>query len=160
MDPLSLKCSELSVEKYSLYEPEFVMMSLRSHGSPFTVIDSEKVTNTNLNESYVTSTFNRFIDRIYKVQLIRESGDYTPITTKTFMGDILKPGTTVMGFDVNKLSLDEIDAIKNRPDIVLVRRQIDKETKKRRIFKLKRLEQENQMDEEGGNKKKNKKGFY
>jgi hypothetical protein len=91
------------------------------------VVDSEKVTNTNLNESYVSSSFNKFIDRVYKVSVIRETGNFEPIETKTFLGDILKPGCSVVGFDVSKLSLDEIDECKNKPEIILVRRQIDKE---------------------------------
>ena len=31
---------------------------------------------------------------------MRESGDYNPIYSRTFLGDILKPGTTVIGFDL------------------------------------------------------------
>lgn len=124
---MSLKCSDLTVEKYELYENDFVLLQLRTHGSQFTVIDSEKVTNTNLNESYITSSINKYIDRVYRVSVIREDGDFVPVEAKTFLGDILKPGCTVMGYDVTRLSLDEIDEIKNKPDLILVRRAIDKE---------------------------------
>lgn len=85
-------------------------------------MDSEKVTNTNLNESYVSSSFNKFIDRVYRISVIRDEGNYEPVETKTFLGDILKPGCTVLGYDVTKLSLDEIDDIKNKPELILVRR--------------------------------------
>jgi len=85
-------------------------------------VDSEKVTNTNLNESYVSSSFNKFIDRVYRISVIRDEGNYEPVETKTFLGDILKPGCTVLGYDVTKLSLDEIDDIKNKPELILVRR--------------------------------------
>ena len=145
------------MEKYSLYENEFIMLQLPTHGSEFTVVDAEKEKNTNLNESYISASFNRFIDKVYKVQVMRGEGDFDVIQTKTFLGDILKPGCTVLGYDISKLSLDEIDEIKNKPEIILVRKMIDKESRKRRIFKLKRMAAENKMDEEGGSKKKKNK---
>jgi nonsense-mediated mRNA decay protein 3 len=80
------------------------------------------VKNSNLNESYISSSFNTFLEKIYKVEVIRESGNFTPVTVKTFLGDILKPGTNVIGYDITNLVLDELEEAKNIPEILLVRR--------------------------------------
>jgi len=43
------------------------MLSLKSHASEFTVIDCEKIKNSNLNESFLSSSLNTFIEKVYNV---------------------------------------------------------------------------------------------
>jgi nonsense-mediated mRNA decay protein 3 len=56
------------------------------------------------------------------------------------LGDILKPGQVAIGYDLTQLTIEAFADIKNLPEVILVRRQINKEARKLRIFKLKRLE--------------------
>ena len=42
------------------------LFNLKSNGCEFLVMDSKKIHNSNLNESYVSSISNKFIDRIYE----------------------------------------------------------------------------------------------
>lgn len=74
------------------------------------------------------------------VTLIRDSNNYVPITVKSHLGDILKPGQVAIGYDLTQLTIEAFADIKNLPEVILVRRQINKEARKLRIFKLKRLE--------------------
>lgn len=38
-----MKCSELSIETYSLYEVDIHVFNLRTHSSEFTVVDVERI---------------------------------------------------------------------------------------------------------------------
>jgi len=60
----------------------------------------------------------------------------------------LKPGDEFIGFDLEKMTIEELDLVKKRPEAILIRKK--KEAKKR-IYTLKR------MDIEKLEKKKNKK---
>lgn len=127
IDPLSMKVSELSIECYTLYENDFKIFSLKDHQSEFTVVDSEKIKTQSLNESYMSSSQNAFIERVSRVTIIKDGGDYIPITVKSHLGDILKPGSIAVGYDLTQLVIEEVDEISKYPDVILVRRQVDKE---------------------------------
>ena len=64
----------------------------------------------------------------------------------------------MIGYDLEKLNLEEIeDVMKSKgdyPDAILVQRIYPDRKKKKRIWKLKRLEKEGVMVEEKGKKKK------
>ena len=53
-----------------------------------------------------------------------------------------KCGAYVMGYDMSQINADEIDSIKNVPEIILVKRIYPEKNKKNRIFKLRRLEKD------------------
>lgn len=144
-DPLSMKTSELSFEQYLLYEKDFKLYNLKTFQQEFTVVDSERRKVQNLNESYISSSTNQMLQKICFVQVMDE--DCQLISTRSHLGDVLKPGSTVLGFYVKNMVIEELESAKV-PDVVLVRRKVDKESRKRRIFKLKRMEQQNQMQEE------------
>ena len=71
---------------------------------------------------------------------MRDDGNYEPVWCKSFLGDILKPGMTAVGYDLAKLVLEEMEDLKGLPEIVIIKKQVDKEARKKRIFKLKRME--------------------
>ncbi len=160
LDPVTLKSNDLSLEQYQLYETDFELHPLKFNGSTFTVVDCEKLKNTNLNESYLNSTMNTFLDKVYNLQVIREDGDFVPVQCKSYLGDVLKPGMQAIGYDLGRLVVEEIEGLKNLPEIIILKKKVDKEARKKRIFKVKRLEQENKMEEEGGKKKKVKGKHY
>lgn len=80
---------------------------------------------------------------------MKDSNSYLPTQVRSHLGEILKPGQTALGFDLTELVIEEIADIAEFPDVILVRRQIDKEQRRNRIFKLKRLEMQNKMEDEG-----------
>lgn len=51
-----MKCSDLSIEAFSLYENEIEVYNLKTHQHEFTVIDVERIHTRNLNESYISSS--------------------------------------------------------------------------------------------------------
>ncbi len=87
-----MKCSDLSIEAFSLYENEIEVYNLKTHQHEFTVIDVERIHTKSLNDSYISSSQNVFIPKLTHVTLIRDSNNYVPITVKSHLGDILKPG--------------------------------------------------------------------
>ncbi|CAD8182449.1 unnamed protein product [Paramecium octaurelia] len=155
IDPLSMKCSDLSIEAFSLYENEIEVYNLKTHQHEFTVVDVERIHTRNLNESYISSSQNAFLPKLTKVTIIRESNNYVPVTVKSHLGDILKTGQVAIGYDLTQLTIESLEDISNYPECILVKRQINKEARKQRIFKLKRLEAQNVMEEEGGERKRN-----
>ena len=75
-------------------------------------------------------------------------GEWENIEIKGALGDI-PCGQLVEGFDLRELShTEDLTEIKGIQDIVLVRRFRDRATR-RRAFKLKKLEEEGVMIEEG-----------
>ncbi|CAK94395.1 unnamed protein product (macronuclear) [Paramecium tetraurelia] len=118
-------------------------ITLKTHQHEFTVVDVERIHTRNLNESYISIT------------IIRESNNYVPVTVKSHLGDILKTGQVAIGYDLTQLTIESLEDISNYPECILVKRQINKEARKLRIFKLKRLEAQNVMEEEGGERKRN-----
>jgi len=53
------------------------------------------------------------------------------------LGDILKPGDEFIGFDLNNVTVEELEFLKNKPEVILIRKR--REAKKR-IYKLKRFD--------------------
>lgn len=53
------------------------------------------------------------------------------------MGDFLKPGDEFVGFDLAKMTMEELDDIKNKPEAILIRK---KKEGKKRIYTLKRMD--------------------
>jgi hypothetical protein len=51
---------------------------------------------------------------------------------------------------------EDIDQLKNAPDIILVKKTIDKDSRAKRIWKLRHLDKDGIMIEEEGKKKKKK----
>jgi nonsense-mediated mRNA decay protein 3 len=70
IDPLTVKRIDVSSGKFFQYEEEMLTFNLKSNGCEFLCMDSEKIHNSNLNESYVSSITNKFIDRIYNATVI------------------------------------------------------------------------------------------
>jgi len=57
-----------------------------------------------------------------KVSIIKDSNNYIPITVRSHLGDIVKPGSVAIGYDLTQLVIEEIHDINNYPEILLVRR--------------------------------------
>lgn len=73
--------------------------------------------------------------------------DCSLISTRSHLGDVVKPGSVILGFYVKNMVIEDLET-SAMPDVVLVKRKVDKESRKKRIFQLKRMEQKNEMQEE------------
>jgi hypothetical protein len=97
---VTLKCTELSAERYFNDDDDTTVFSLRTNGAEFTVMDVEKVIIKNTNESYLTSVSNQFIQDLRTVEVMKSDGDFTLYRTKCHLGKSLAIGSTVLGFDL------------------------------------------------------------
>lgn len=100
--------------------------------------------------SQISSISNVFLDRVINVEVQRTS-DWREFQVKSHLGDILKEGTMVEGYDLTTLNCgEEVDLkTKSFPDVILVRKVVDKSRKSKKIWKLKRLEVDGAMIGEG-----------
>lgn len=67
---------------------------------------------------------------------------------------MMKVGAYVMGYDMSQINAEEIENIKNIPEIILVKRIYPDQNKDKRIFKLRRLEKDGVIVEEKEKTKK------
>ncbi len=94
----------------------------------------------------IKSTLNKYSDKIYYYN-VTKCGEWVNIEIRGNMGD-LTAGTVVEGFDLSHVNYtEEVDEINGYQEIVLVR--LAKTRKGGRVFKLKKLEDEGVMIEEG-----------
>ena len=117
-----MKSFEVISETYEKYESEIRVFSLKANGTEFTVVDTEEVINENLNESYLSSSTNHFLKKIRNIQVISDS-EYVPTYCKCHLGSSVKVGNVIIGFNVKNMVADELEDLKNTPDVVLVRRK-------------------------------------
>lgn len=107
----------------------------------FIVNSFEKINKpTNLNESQLSSITNTFLDRLATVEVSRVS-DWQLFTVKTHLGDHLKVGQSLIGYDIQSINVtEEIADMKNVPDVILVKQMKKKKSGSHRIWKLKRMD--------------------
>jgi len=98
------------------------------------------------------------LEKRANVEILRTS-DWQLFSVKTHLGDVIRCNSQVDGFDLTTLNYTEdLESMKNSPQVILVRKSIDRMLKKERIFKLKNLEKDGVIvDEEKEGKKKSKK---
>lgn len=142
-----MKRIELTPDRYYHYESDLQILTLSSNKSEFIINDCEKVSDSNLNESYLSSMSNLYIDKIHKVNISR-TRDWEQFDLKTHLGSAVKVGGVFEGYDITNINFEEIDKLKNIPEVILVKRIFDK-SKGNRIWKLKRIEQDGVIVEEG-----------
>jgi hypothetical protein len=54
----------MNATQYFHYEPEIIILTIKNNATEFMVLDCEKVHNQNLNESFISSVSNVFLDKI------------------------------------------------------------------------------------------------
>ena len=94
IDPITLKCTDLPVDKYFLNEANIFIFDLKDIGSNFTIVDVEPVHNKNMNESFLSSVTNNFLDRIVRVEVMKDDSgsDYNTYSVKSHLGHLLRTG--------------------------------------------------------------------
>ncbi|KAL4445929.1 hypothetical protein ABPG74_010921 [Tetrahymena malaccensis] len=168
VDTHTHKRIDLNAERYFHYENDIIVISLKKNSSEFMVTGIEKIENeftnpqslneSSLNTSYMSSISNVYQDKLAHLTLMRTS-DWKEFHTKAHLGEIVKEGCMVLGYDLTTLNYSEdLEVLKNAPEVIIVKRIYDKENKGR-IWKLKRLQMDGVMVEENTEEanKKNKK---
>ena len=91
---MTLKCSDLPVDRYFLHESNIFVFDLRNIGSEFTIVDIESINNKNMNESFLSSITNNFLDRIVRVEVMKDDNgnDFTTHSVKSHLGHLLRTG--------------------------------------------------------------------
>lgn len=107
----------------------------------------------------MSSISNVYQDKLAHLTLMRTS-DWKEFNAKAHLGETVKEGCMLIGYDLTTLNYSEdLEVLKNAPDVIIVKRVFDKENKNR-IWKLKRLAMDGVIVEENieeGNKKGKKK---
>lgn len=158
LDPQTLKRVDLNAQQYFHYEPDIQLVTLHNRGAEFLVQSFEKISKpTNLNESQLSSITNTFIDKLAEVVVSRVS-DWQLFTLKTHLGEHLRVGQSLIGYDVQSMNITEdIQSMPNVPDVILVKKMKEKKSGSSRIWKLRRLDIDGVMVDENYSQKKNKK---
>lgn len=84
---------------------------------------------------------------LYIYKIIKYS-DWECFDTKTHLGTAIKPGAILEGYDMTKLNIEELEHMKNIPEVIIVKRVYDKTKRKNRIWKLNRIDKEGVMVDE------------
>lgn len=120
------------------------MLSLSRYKRTFEILDSNPADRKDYHK--IKSTLNKYSSKIYYYN-VTKCGEWVNIEIKGNMGE-LPAGTVVEGFDLSHLNYTEdVQDINGFQEIVLVR--LAKTRKGGRVFKLKKLEDEGVMIEEG-----------
>jgi len=145
IDPLTLQYADLNTQQYWFSEMQTV--ADKSQLQEYHVLDIEPI----------GMPHGKYI--MADVTVVKDSDfgrNNTTFTTKTHLGALLKPGDLVMGYDMSGLnsSIDFVAGVRHElPDVLLVRKQFHvPRRRKRRVFKLARLEKE-ELELKGKGKK-------
>jgi len=150
-DPVTLRCYQINPKQYFAYEEDIVIIAFRGQETKFMIQDIQEDRHK---ASKLNTTFSNIQNRFAHVECQREDG--TILTSQTHLGHILKHGDSVVGFDVRSVNCTEdLESLKNQkslPDCILIRKFYDEKHKKKRLWKLNRLDiKENDC---GGKRKK------
>jgi len=127
IDPVTMRTIEISGADYFKYEDDLSVVPFKGYATEFLVFNTEP---------WGTLTSGNKVKNI----MIGRVGDWKNFNVKTYLGDAVKEGSYVMGYDMTSLNLSDNSILKGLPEVILVKK-IAKNTK-RRIWKLKQLEKE------------------
>lgn len=151
-DPVTLRCYDISGKQYYNYEEDFVIVPFRGQETKFIVQDIEE---DQKKASMINTTFSNIANRFAYVEVMKER-DNEVYCSQTHLGHILKHGDSVVGYEVKSINcvedLHSMKGQKSLPDVILIRKQYDEKHKKKRIWKLKR--QDIEENDCGGKRKK------
>jgi nonsense-mediated mRNA decay protein 3 len=149
MDPLTLKRLDLNADKY--WRVPFVATLNARHMIDYVVLDVNKASPFSRSaELAQVAPGGKFA--LAEVQIMRAADlglRDEIITTLTHLGNVLKPGDHVLGYDVANATLEEVAVARQQrgralPEVVLVRKHYPnrKDRQRQRRFKLRQLPKE------------------
>lgn len=140
MDPVTMRTIEICGNEYFKYEDDLSFIPCKGFATEFLVFDIEPC------EAPKSGSIH-----IKKVKSARATvgriSDWQNFDVKTYLGDVLKEGSYVWGYDLSSLNLsgfiDNHSSLKELPDVILVKKSYQEaKNLKRRIWRLKELEKE------------------
>jgi len=138
LDPLTLKTYELNATQYWRYG--FMPLISAAAMVEYTVMDLE----------LVGPEHGRYALADVDVQKSEELGSGETYTIRTHLGRVLQPGDSVVGYDMSSAAFNENDLIgmknKELPYAILIRKHYPDRKKKKRSWKLKNIEMEQEDD--------------
>ncbi len=146
-DPMSMKKYAMNSDQYFNFEHEIEIIPFKENQTQFYVTDiyQEKSQTFNLN-----TTLAHIDIRFAHVEVNRMS-DHSSVIGTTHIGHILKHGDCAKGYDIKSLNrLEEECNLSNQkslPDVILIQKFYPEKRKKRRIWKLKRMQIEDEEEE-------------
>lgn len=136
IDPVNMKILEMTSNTFSQYESEIICIPSKGNMTEFLVTEIEDSTKQKLDQSFVNTRFKPLN------LVIARTEDWQNFSVRSFLGDTINEGDTVEGFDLTTFNLDgyvqDIEKIKNLPDIILLKK-IYPEKSKKRVWKLNHL---------------------
>lgn len=150
IDPLTAQMAEISGT--SFFRTPFSAVCDPKQLVEYTVMDIEIVRERKQFPGQGPISFKHVIADVWLVKSSELGISDSNIHTKTHLGHLLRPGDTVMGFDLRDANVnnDDFDKLKsdNIPDVILVKKHFGDKDKRRRMrkWKLKHLTKEEAGD--------------
>lgn len=142
-DPVTLKRFFIGAHQYFNYEPEIAIIPFKKNETEFFVSDIYTEDGKTPDQSFADIQ-NRFA----RCEVSRSS-DGEVFCCTTYLGHILNHGDLVLGFDLKALNREELVDIPHQkylPDVVLIRKTYPPKFKKKRIWKIKKMEVEEGLE--------------
>ena len=138
-DPVTLQKFEMSGMQFFNSQLDILVIPFKGNKTKFLVNDiygDKEMANT------LNSTFANIQTKFAHVEVTPE-GSSENFCTITHLGHILKHGDTVTGYDISSVNSSvELDGLPNQkylPDVLVIRKHYNHKKKRKRIWKLKRM---------------------
>lgn len=154
MDPMTAQMAEISGNNYFRYP--FNAICDPKQLVEYTVMDIEIIKNRKQFPGQGFVSFKHVVADVWLVKSSELGISEEYIHTKTHLGHLLKPGDTVMGYDLRDANInnDDFEKLKNEniPDVVIVKKYFGDNCKRRRArkWKLKHLTDNVETDTDMG----------
>ena len=138
-DPVTLRTYQMNADQYFKYENDCEIIQFRGKESEFMVVGVEADRDM---ASKMHTTFHNFEFKFAHVDLQPPNSNDLKFTD-CYFGNILKHGDLVIGYDIQKMNLmEELEGMSHQkgiPDVILIRKQYPETKKRKRIWKLQRM---------------------
>jgi len=140
VDPVTMRTIEICGAEYFKYEDDLSFIPCKGFATEFLVFDIESC------EAPKSGSIH--INKVKSARVtIGRTSDWQNFDVKTYLGDVLKEGSYVMGYDLSSLNLsgyiDDHSTLKDLPEVILIKKSYQEaKNLKKRIWKLKQLEKE------------------
>eukprot|EP00744_Colponema_vietnamica_P008788 GILI01012531.1.p1 GENE.GILI01012531.1~~GILI01012531.1.p1 ORF type:complete len:509 (-),score=136.37 GILI01012531.1:78-1604(-) len=145
IDPLTFRSVDITANQFWKYP--FRSFCTRKQLTEFTVLDIEVLPPNK--QPQKTGAASRYSYLLAEVEIVR-SADFgvndNMYRVTTHLGNILKPGDLVLGYDLTTLNINQLDLDCVRdfelPDIVLIRKEYPSRKNRKRAWKLQQMDKE------------------
>lgn len=108
---------EITDKKYFEYETDMKLIPFHTHKTEFMVVNSE----IDIYKREHNTSFQTMSHKSVWLEVARMS-DWKTFQIRCHLGDIFKSGDIFLGFDIEKLNVEELNDVKNLPEAILIRK--------------------------------------